>query len=552
MGSGFYTNSSEVKFIDKLKRNIDTCKAFYFSVNFIKKPGLRLLASNLEAAIARGACGRLITSTYQNFTDVDSLTFFHSLQTRYPSRFACRLDRECFHDLTGNTVGFHSKGYLYRNLIPENLFFDKKGYLHISDMTLVREISNINFLETSGNPGYMAPEILFRQKHGIESDFFSLGIILYEIMFNKIPFKANSREEYLNDLLNNHNALIKEDDLNVGWSRECADFINKCIQKKPEIRIGYEGIEELKTHIWIKDFQWEKLKKKELIAPFIPHGSKNISVRKFEEVKIDVEENVRNFVEFFDNMNYFNGYFYNYKLDENFSKENKNNNEEDKNKEDKNKEDKKKEDKKKEEKTKEDKKKEEKHKEDKDKKKEEKKIEKKVEKEKEKKVEKGKRELNQNLEESDALEGDKEDNSNYINNSDTENEINVSKNKKKKRRYIEEDNEEEDEENEENEYVVYKNKKNKKNKKKRSEDNYNEISYKENKNKKKGNRKESNDSRNYYEEESKGHLMNANNKKGLFNKGGNRKKSSKKKITKKTEGRESKELLKLKKRNNNY
>ena len=57
MGSSFYTNYTEVKFIDKLKRNIDTCKAFYFSVSFIKKPGLRLLAPNIEAAVARGACG---------------------------------------------------------------------------------------------------------------------------------------------------------------------------------------------------------------------------------------------------------------------------------------------------------------------------------------------------------------------------------------------------------------------------------------------------------------------------------------------------------------
>ena len=113
MGSSFYTNYTEVKFIDKLKRNIDTCKAFYFSVSFIKKPGLRLLAPNIEAAVARGACGKLITSTYQNFTDVDSLQFFYDLQVRYADQFACRLDRECFHDYNGNTVGFHSKGYLF-------------------------------------------------------------------------------------------------------------------------------------------------------------------------------------------------------------------------------------------------------------------------------------------------------------------------------------------------------------------------------------------------------------------------------------------------------
>ena len=113
MRSGFFTNYSETKFIDKLKRNIDMCQAFYFSVSFIKKPGLRLLAPNIEAAIARGAHGQLITSTYQNFTDVDSLQFFYDLQTRYPDRFTCRLDRECFHDINGNAVGFHSKGYLF-------------------------------------------------------------------------------------------------------------------------------------------------------------------------------------------------------------------------------------------------------------------------------------------------------------------------------------------------------------------------------------------------------------------------------------------------------
>ena len=113
MTSSFYTNTSEVKFIDKLKRNIDLCQAFYFSVSFIKKPGLRLLAPNIEAAIARGARGQLITSTYQNFTDVDSLQFFYDLQNRYPERFSCRLDWECFHDSFGNAVGFHTKGYLF-------------------------------------------------------------------------------------------------------------------------------------------------------------------------------------------------------------------------------------------------------------------------------------------------------------------------------------------------------------------------------------------------------------------------------------------------------
>ena len=111
--NGFYTNSSEVKFIDKLKHNIDLCKEFSFSVSFIKKPGLRLLAPNLEAALSRGAKGRLITSTYQNFTDVDSLLYFLDLSIRFPGQFECHLDKECFHDINGNATGFHSKGYLF-------------------------------------------------------------------------------------------------------------------------------------------------------------------------------------------------------------------------------------------------------------------------------------------------------------------------------------------------------------------------------------------------------------------------------------------------------
>ena len=113
MKSKFYTNYTDLRFIDKLKKNLDTCRAFYFSVSFIKRPGLRLLAPNIEAALTRGANGQLITSTYQNFTDIDSLVWFYDLMSRYPDQFVCRLDTECFHDLSGNAVGFHSKGYLF-------------------------------------------------------------------------------------------------------------------------------------------------------------------------------------------------------------------------------------------------------------------------------------------------------------------------------------------------------------------------------------------------------------------------------------------------------
>ena len=71
----FYTNYSDTRFIDKLKQNIDECLSFAFSVSFIKKAGLKLIIPNIEAALSRGAKGKIITTTYQNFTDIDSLEY---------------------------------------------------------------------------------------------------------------------------------------------------------------------------------------------------------------------------------------------------------------------------------------------------------------------------------------------------------------------------------------------------------------------------------------------------------------------------------------------
>ena len=112
MKSRFLTNYTETTFLSTIQMNLRRCKAFDFSVSFIKKAGLVLLSKDIRAAVERGAKGRIITSTYQNFTDVESLNFFMSL-TRYPN-FECHLDDECFHDEKNySTNGFHSKGYLF-------------------------------------------------------------------------------------------------------------------------------------------------------------------------------------------------------------------------------------------------------------------------------------------------------------------------------------------------------------------------------------------------------------------------------------------------------
>ena len=107
MDNQFLTNYSQEKFLERIKSNLKKCKAFYFSVSFIKSAGVLLLSRELEEAIARGVKGRLITSTYQNFTDIPSLELFLTWTKKYPN-FECHLDYECFGD-----NGFHSKGYIF-------------------------------------------------------------------------------------------------------------------------------------------------------------------------------------------------------------------------------------------------------------------------------------------------------------------------------------------------------------------------------------------------------------------------------------------------------
>ena len=98
--------------MDKIKQSLRTCQSFCFSVSFIKRAGLVLLSQDIEAAIERGVKGKLITTTYQNFTDIESLKFFLGL-TSHPN-FECHLDYDCFYDEKNyEKYGFHSKGYLF-------------------------------------------------------------------------------------------------------------------------------------------------------------------------------------------------------------------------------------------------------------------------------------------------------------------------------------------------------------------------------------------------------------------------------------------------------
>ena len=80
----------------------------------------------------------------------------------------------------------HSNGVLHRDIKPENLVIDERGYVRVTDLGIARIWTPENSQETSGTPGYMAPEVMCRQNHTIAVDYFAVGVIGFEFMMGKV------------------------------------------------------------------------------------------------------------------------------------------------------------------------------------------------------------------------------------------------------------------------------------------------------------------------------------------------------------------------------
>lgn len=182
MPNQFLTNYTEVTFLDKIKDNLRKCHTFSFSVSFIKKAGLILLFKDIEAAVNRGAKGRIITSTYQNFTDIESLRMFFSLQSKFEN-FECHLDYDCFHDKGYSTLGYHSKGYLFE--------FDNSVELIVGSSNITRYalLKNIEWdvlvNEDKSSPVYIQALSEFEDKW---SQTHSLNHEIINLYANKLNF----------------------------------------------------------------------------------------------------------------------------------------------------------------------------------------------------------------------------------------------------------------------------------------------------------------------------------------------------------------------------
>jgi len=83
----------------------------------------------------------------------------------------------------------HKNGIIHRDIKHENIILQDNGYLKITDFGIARIWNPNNHAETSGTPGYMAPEVICKKNHGIGVDYYALGIICYECMMSRVIIK---------------------------------------------------------------------------------------------------------------------------------------------------------------------------------------------------------------------------------------------------------------------------------------------------------------------------------------------------------------------------
>ena len=107
----------------------------------------------------------------------------------------------------------------------------------------------------------MAPEVLMRKQHGIEVDYYSMGVLMYELIMSSRPYTGKSKKKTREFVLSKQIFLGKKD-LPDDWSLEAADFTNKLISRRPYERLGASGPLDVKRHAWLRNFPWKGYSRK--------------------------------------------------------------------------------------------------------------------------------------------------------------------------------------------------------------------------------------------------------------------------------------------------
>ena len=209
----------------------------------------------------------------------------------------------------------HNNSILHRDIKPENLVFDDKGYIHLTDFGISKKLKKgKNIYDKSGTPGYISPEVLLNKPQTFSSDFFSVGVICYELLLHKKPFKGKNKKELAEKILYRDIRLTKKD-IPDNYSVMMGDFINKLLKRNHRERLGDKGIKFIMDHPWLEGVQWDIIEAKLVTndsIPFTPSIGDNFDnnlANKKEEIDM---EHYEEYLKKINDSGYFKSFYFNY------------------------------------------------------------------------------------------------------------------------------------------------------------------------------------------------------------------------------------------------
>ncbi|KAG0279232.1 serine/threonine protein kinase psk1 [Linnemannia exigua] len=175
----------------------------------------------------------------------------------------------------------HSLGIIYRDLKPENIMLNAHGDIVLTDFGLSKvplEHSDGRTGTVCGTIEYMAPEVISeRVQYDRTVDFWSLGIVIHDMLTGSPPFIANNRKKTMDAIMN------KKLNLPYYLSSDAKDLLGKLLKRTPSARLGFgpKGIENIKSHRFFRKINWKLLTLRELEPPITPFLSDPESVENF-------------------------------------------------------------------------------------------------------------------------------------------------------------------------------------------------------------------------------------------------------------------------------
>ncbi|XP_007956122.1 protein kinase C delta type [Orycteropus afer afer] len=158
----------------------------------------------------------------------------------------------------------HSKGIIYRDLKLDNVMLDRDGHIKIADFGMCKEnvFGEGRASTFCGTPDYIAPEILQGLKYSFSVDWWSFGVLLYEMLIGQSPFHGDDEDELFES--------IRVDTPHYPrWiTKESKDILEKLFERDPSRRLGVTG--NIKIHPFFKTINWTLLEKREVEPPFKP------------------------------------------------------------------------------------------------------------------------------------------------------------------------------------------------------------------------------------------------------------------------------------------